>query len=177
MPSGVLRGNGSGYGAGAGSGAEGYGVIGATVSERNAGTVYGANTLEELAGYLGYEGDLAKTFVESVNHYNELCYAGVDSDYGKDAKAMIPIDEAPFYGCKGENSGIMKPAMVTMSGIIADDQLRVLDKDMNPIKGLYVCGNTLGGRYGAGYSTPFAGNSIGMAMTHGWLAGKNAAQA
>jgi succinate dehydrogenase/fumarate reductase flavoprotein subunit len=159
-----------------GSGAEGYSVIGATVSERNAGTVYGANTLEELAGYLGYEGDLAKTFVESVNHYNELCYAGVDSDYGKDAIAMIPIDEAPFYGCKGENSGIMKPAMVTMSGIIADDQLRVLDKDMNPIKGLFVCGNTLGGRYGAGYSTPFAGNSIGMAMTHGWLAGKNAAQ-
>ena len=23
-----------------------------------------------------------------------------------------------------------------------------------------------------GYSTPFAGNSIGMALTHGWLAGK-----
>jgi len=28
------------------------------------------------------------------------------------------------------------------------------------------------GRYGPGYSTPFAGNSIGMALTHGWMAGK-----
>ena len=33
-----------------------------------------------------------------------------------------------------------------------------------------------GGRYGFGYSTPFAGNSVGMAMTHGWLAGHTVGQ-
>ena len=62
--------------------------------------------------------------------------------------------------------------MATLSGMISDDKLRVLDKEGKPINGLFVCGNTLGGRYGLGYSTPFAGNSIGMALTHGWLAGK-----
>jgi hypothetical protein len=59
------------------------------VAERLAFTVYGANTLEELAGYLGYTGDLVKTFVESIEHYNELCRAGVDGDYGKDAKSYV----------------------------------------------------------------------------------------
>ena len=39
------------------------------------------------------------------------------------------------------------------------------------IPGLYAAGNCLGGRYGFGYSTPFAGNSVGMAITHGWIAG------
>ena len=42
-------------------------------------------------------------------------------------------------------------------------------------QGLYVAGNCLGGRYGFGYSTPFAGNSVGMAMTHGWTAGHQVA--
>jgi len=104
------------------------------------------------------------------------------------SKAMIPIDEAPFYGCRGQNSGISPAAMptssgtfllglMTLAGLITDDKLRVLDKKGAPIKGLYVAGNTLGGRYGLGYSTPITGNSIGMAMTHGWLAGKFAAEA
>jgi hypothetical protein len=160
-----------------GTGAKGAQVRGCTVAERNAGTVYGASTLEELAGYLGYTGDLVKTFIESIKHYNELCYAGADSDLGKDAKAMIPIDEPPFYGCKGRGMGGARPSMVTVSGIMTDGKLRVLNKEGQPVKGLYVCGNTLGGRYGLGYSTPFAGNNIGMALTHGWMAGKFAAEA
>jgi hypothetical protein len=161
-----------------GTGAEGFSVTGCVVAERSPSTVYGAETLEELAGYLGYTGDLVETFVASIKRYNEFCYAGVDSDFGKDAKAMIPVDEPPFYGCKTEkgNGRMMGMAgMATMSGLMTDEKLRVLDKEGNPIKGLFVCGNTLGGRYGLGYSTPFAGNSIGMAMTHGWLAGKFAA--
>ena len=158
-----------------GAGAKGGQVRCCTVAERHASAVYGANTLEELAGYLGYTGDLVKTFVESVKHYNELCKKGVDSEFGKDAKAMIPVDEPTFYGCKGQSGGGMMPSLggsATLSGLLSDNKLRVLNKEGEPIKGLFVCGNTLGGRYGLGYSTPFAGNSIGMAMTHGWLAGK-----
>ena len=155
-----------------GAGAKGLEVRGCTVAERNSKVVYGANTLEDLAGYLGYRGDLVKTFVASIEHYNDLCYVGVDRDFGKDAKVMIPIDEPPFYGCVGRTMGGVRPFMVTLSGIMTDDKLRPLNKEGQPIQGLFVCGNTLGGRYGLGYSTPFAGNSIGMAMTHGWLAGK-----
>ena len=159
------------------AGAKGLTVRGITVAERMGGVVYGANTLEELAGYLGYKGDLAKTFVESVNRYNDHCRKGVDSDFGKDPKALIAVDEPPFYGCKGETGQITDFGMVTLAGMVTDTRLRVLDKSGKPIKGLYVAGNTLGGRYGLSYTTPMAGNSIGMAMTHGWLAGKSAAEA
>lgn len=158
-----------------GTGAKGFAVRGCTVAERSTVTVYGANTLEELAGYLGYTGGLVQVFISSIKRYNELCRKGVDSDFGKDAKAMIPVDEPPFYGCKGQNGGGMMMGLgglATMSGLMCDEKLRVLNRDGNPIKRLFACGNTLGGRYGLGYSTPFAGNSIGMSLTHGWLAGK-----
>jgi len=121
-----------------------------------------------------------KAFVASIKRYNEFCYAGVDSDFGKDAKAMIPVDEPPFYGCKTETGGGMMAMMglggiATLSGLMCDAKLRVLGREGNPIKGLYAAGNTLGGKYGLQYGTPFSGNSIGMAMTHGWLAGRFAA--
>lgn len=156
----------------AGAGADGYLVRGITVAERNPGTVYGASTLEELAGYLGYEGALVDKFVESIDRYNEMCYAGLDTDYNKDPKALIAIDEPPFYGVKGENDATMSIGLVTLAGMVTDNNLNVLNQDGAPIKGLYVAGNTLGGRYGLGYVTPFAGNSIGQALTHGWMAGK-----
>jgi FAD binding domain len=150
------------------AGAKGYPVRGIIVAERSGATVFGANTLEKLAGYLGYTGDLVKTFIESINRYNDLCRKGVDSDFGKDSKAMIPIDEAPFYGCASEGFGAPGFGLATLAGLVTDTRLRVLDKSGIPIRGL--------GRYGLGYSTPFAGNSIGMAMTHGWMAGKFAAE-
>ena len=43
--------------------------------------------------------------------------------------------------------------------------INVIDLNGNAIKGLYTCGNSLGGRYGTGYNTPCAGNSIGMTGT------------
>jgi hypothetical protein len=170
------------------AGAKGYSVRGLMVAEREGAIVFGANTLEELAGYLGYKGSAVNIFVESIKRYNALCYKGVDSDFGKDAKAMIPIDEPPFYGCNGMDlsavmsgytttSGVFSFGLFTTAGLVTDASLRVLNKAGEPIKGLFVAGNTLGGRYGLGYTTPFAGNSIGMAMTHGWMAGKFAAGA
>jgi hypothetical protein len=159
-----------------GAGAKGYPVRGLMVAERSGATVFGANTLEELAGYLGYKGELVKTFVESIKRYNDLCHKGVDSDFGKDTKAMIPVNDPPFYGCAGITFAPAGFGLATLAGLITDTKLRVLNKSGTPIKGLYVAGNTLGGRYGLGYSTPFAGNSIGMAMTHGWLAGRFAVE-
>lgn len=135
------------------------------------GSVFCANTLEELADLLGYTGAAKQNFLDEIAHYNELCYAGVDTDYGKDSVYMIPIDTAPFYGGTGSTSHGANPMMVTMSGLVTDETQNVLNKDWEPIEGLYAAGNCLGGRYGMGYSTPFAGNSVGMAITHGWIAG------
>ena len=153
-------------------------VISANLAERKMmkGTVFAANTIDELATLLGYEGEAASEFVKSVEHYNELCNSqDGDTDFGKDKAYMVPIDTPPFYGGTGQLSHYSSPSMVTLSGLVTDETQNVLTTDWKPIKGLYAAGNCLGGRYGFGYSTPFAGNSVGMAMTHGWLAGKTVA--
>ena len=157
---------------------EGTQVVSANLAERKMmkGTVFAANTIEELAGLLGYEGEAAKQFVATVEHYNELGNsADGDTDFGKDAAYMKAIDTPPFYGGTGSLSHGANPMMVTMSGLVTGEDQNVLATDWKPIKGLYAAGNCLGGRYGFAYSTPFAGNSVGMAMTHGWLAGKTVA--
>ena len=63
-------------------------------------------------------------------------------------------------------------SLVTLTGLETNGDLQVVNQNYEPIPGLYAAGNTLGGRYGLQYTTPFAGNSIGMAMTHGRVAGK-----
>lgn len=158
-------------------------ITGTALAERKmmSGEVFAANTLEELGGYLGYAGEALTTFLASIEHYNELCAsADGDTDYGKDKEFMTPINTPPFYGGVASGGGpggpaiphTSSPSMVTMSGLITDKDQNVLNKDWEPIKGLYASGNCLGGRYGMGYSTPFAGNSVGMAMTHGYTAAK-----
>ena len=128
---------------------------------------------EQLADIMGVPAESKKAWLDSIAHYNELCAAGADTDFGKDPSAMIPVLEAPFYGCKGNlGNNATTPMMVTMSGVMTDLNLNVTDVEHNPIPGLYAAGNCLGGRYGIGYSTPCAGNSIGMAVTHGRLAGQ-----
>ena len=62
--------------------------------------------------------------------------------------------------------------LVTLAGLETNNNLQVLNVSGEVIPGLYAAGNCLGERYGNSYATPFAGNSIGMAMTHGRVAGK-----
>ncbi|HJF65784.1 MAG TPA: FAD-binding protein, partial [Slackia equolifaciens] len=159
--------------------AEGGTVRMCTVAERMESTVYKASTLDGLADMLGYADEAKENFLASIEHYNELCEAGEDSDFGKDACLMTPIKEAPFYGYGtaaadgfGGNTGTMSISLVTLTGLMTNGDLQVIDKDGNVIPGLYAAGNTMGGRYGLQYSTPVSGNSIGMAMTHGRVAGK-----
>ena len=135
--------------------------------------VVAANTVDELLDYLGYEGDAKEAALASIERYNELCAAGLDSDFGKDAKFMLAIDEAPFYACVEDNKKTPKAGLVCLNGLSTNGVMNVLKVDHNePIPGLYAAGNTLGERYGNGYVGTSAGNSIGMAMTHGRVCGK-----
>ena len=158
------------------AGAQGGMVRSCCIAERMPSTVYGADDLETALKYAGYEGEALKTALESIAHYNELCYAGKDTDFGKDAVNMVPIDEPPYYVCPSENKGMFRNAgMCTLTGLMTNDKLVVIKPDHTEVKHLYAVGNCLGQRFGNAYSTPTAGVSIGMAMTHGRIAGKNAA--
>ena len=161
-------------------------VIGSMLAERKmmGSNVFCANTLDELADYLGYAGEAKQTFLNSIAHYNELCKSQMgDTDFGKEKEYMIAIETPPFYGgvsgggpMGAGNPHSSAPMMVTMSGLLTDKHQNVLNKDWKPIKGLYTAGNSMGNRFGMGYTTPFSGCSVGMAMTHGYLAAKNIAK-
>ena len=67
-------------------------------SNVESGTFVKGDTLEEVIAQL--DGLDAEAALASVDHYNELCDAGCDTDFHKDASLMAPIKEGPFYGCK-----------------------------------------------------------------------------
>ena len=151
---------------------EGGSVRACTIAERDGRITYASATLEGALKLAGYEGDALQTALDQVAKYNELCYAGKDSQYGKDAQYMIPVDEPPFYTATSMNSKTTSTGLVTLAGLETTDNLEVVNVAGQVIPGLYAAGNCLGERYGNSYATPFAGNSIGMAMTHGRVAGK-----
>ena len=149
------------------------GVAIINVTMQMGSTVYKAETLDELLDYLGYEGEAKATALATIEQYNAMCEAGADTQYGKDPLVMSPIVEPPFYGAVTQNRGTSSSGLVTLAGLVTDENMNVLQADnTTPIPGLYAAGNCLGHRFGPGYATPSAGASMGMAMTHGRVLGK-----
>lgn len=132
---------------------------------------YKADTLEELAGKLGID---AKTFVATVNRYNELCEKGADEDFGKPAAYMVPVLIPPFYGIHRH----VRLSCID-GGLIVDKNLQCLNGEGNPIKGLYAVGvvgagssggdNWLAG--GTNGSTCVGGTALGRSVTAGYVVG------
>ena len=169
-PDEAASGEGDAAGAPSGDGSAAGGIVAAM----SAGTVYAADDFETLGTYLGYEGEALDNFVASIEHYNELCAAGKDTDFGKDPSLMLGLTTPPYYGYRGTKA--IGALMVTVGGLIVDEDGRVLDQKYNAIPGLYAAGNASGGRFGWQYFTSIAGQSLSMAETLGMLAGQNAAQ-
>ena len=128
-----------------------------------------ADTLEELAVKL--EIDQA-TFVATVKRYNELAASGADTDFGKPAHQLFPINKPPFYGIHRT----LRLSAVC-SGLLVDENHRCLDDQGNPIKGLYAVGNLGGGFYGGvDYPLIVYGLSLGRCYTFGYLVGRHVAK-
>lgn len=159
------------------TGPDGFEVYGFTGYGMSKSKMYAAETLEELADILGYEGEAKQDLLDEIAHYNEMCAAGKDTDWGRDADLMNPLDTPPFFGMAGNtDKGRISSGMVQMSGVLVTDNFEVRRLDDSIIKGLYACGNDCGGRYAIQYHTLTAGNSVGIATTQGYVAGEHIAQ-
>ncbi|MEE8716577.1 MAG: FAD-binding protein [Coriobacteriales bacterium] len=161
------------------AGADGYPVRSSCYTEREGSRniVHGANTLEELADMMGLDADTKATFLDTIAEYNKMCEDKHDTLFGRDAKAMIPLDTPPYYYYATDRQPAGNTGMAALCGLITDNNMNVLRvSDKQPIEGLYAAGNCLGGRYALTYATPVAGNSVGQAMTNGYVLGKYLAQ-
>lgn len=132
------------------------------------------DTLEGLAKQMGYEGKAADDFIAQIARWNTYCQNGVDEEFGRASEVLFPVQQAPFYAAKFDP--VLGETMVTMGGIITDGNQNALDKNYEPIPGLYMSGNDCGRRFGTEYVTPIPGVSLGFAMVLGRECGKAVAE-
>jgi hypothetical protein len=144
---------------------------GAPVQKGQAVSGWGANTLDELFGYMGFDDEMKTTVQAEIDRYNTFCENGEDEDFGKDPKLLLPINEGPFFGvfCLPEHP---MTGTVTLSGLMVNEDQAVIDKNYNPIVNLYAVGNSSGGKFSNYYVTPLQGLTLGMAMTLGRVLGQ-----
>ena len=115
-------------------------------------------------------GELDVTTVKAeIERYNELCALGRDEDFGKSSKYLVAINGGPYYAVpRGSNK---LPAI--LGGLVVDEHHQCLDKDQNPIEGLFAVGNASGQFFGGvDYPMDIEGLSIGRAITSGYVTGK-----
>ncbi len=127
------------------------------------GTVYRADTIEDLAKQINIDPKILRETHDTFNSYVE---SGVDKDF--DRKLFgDKIDKAPFYA-----SPRMPTVHHTMGGIQIDEKARVIDRDGKIIPGLYAAGEVTGGIHG---KNRLGGNALVDVHVFGYEAGKNAA--
>ena len=138
----------------------------------DAGYVFRADTLVELAERMGLDGE---ALTETVEAYNAACEAGEDAEFAKDPKYLKPITGAPYYGIVGSSW-----CYSTCGGLNVNEKFQVLrSEDEQPIKGLYAVGtDSMGVLFSEtkAYVT-YGGGAMGYAFTSGRLVGADIAEA
>jgi len=139
-----------------------------------------SDTLADLARACGID---AARLQATVQRYNAMCQDGKDKDFGKgetpynriqgDAinatarglsnPCMGPIERGPFYAVK-----VVMGSLGTFAGLQVNLHGQVLDKQGQPIAGLYAGGNDMNSMMGGHY--PAGGITLGPAMTFGFIA-------
>lgn len=132
------------------------------------GSVFKADTLEELAELTGID---PEALTASVERYNQLVDAGEDQDFHKQADFLFPVVKPPFYAAK-----IGAALLAIVGGLSINTKFQVLNADRKPIEGLYATGNASGDLYAVDYPINMAGNSNGRCLTWGYLLGKQLAE-
>lgn len=127
-----------------------------------AGTLFRDNTLEGLAKQIGMDPD---TLVETIKTYNSYVDQGSDPEFHKNVLGL-KCEVGPFYATP------RKPAIHhTMGGLVIDTKARVLNKQGEPIKGLYSAGENAGGIHAG---NRLGGNSLADIFTFGRIAANTA---
>jgi 3-oxosteroid 1-dehydrogenase len=142
-----------------------------------------AASLRDLAEKAGID---ALGLTAEVTRFNGFCSQGADADFQRgerpwsrtmcgDANSkpnpnLGSIAEPPFYAVRLER---VSGGGISAAGLVADLHCRVLDYDQQPIRGLYVAGNSMARLdMGAGIQS---GLSNARGMVHGYLIGRYAA--
>lgn len=124
------------------------------------GTMVKADTIDELADKLGFEGASKEAFLAEVDRYNAFFDAQSDDDFGKEAYRLSALRTAPFYGVWYGGS-----ILTTVDGLRINEDMQVLDADARPIEGLWAAGDCSGSIFGNNYPEYIVGCACGRTIT------------
>lgn len=107
-------------------------------AENIAGDCVMADSIEELAAKAASQFDEMdeEALLETIQHYNEMCAAGRDTDFGKESEYMQEFNSGPFYMIYMPLS-----VMVTYGALAVSRDYEVVNELREPIPGLYSAGN------------------------------------
>ncbi|TCT12463.1 succinate dehydrogenase/fumarate reductase flavoprotein subunit [Tepidamorphus gemmatus] len=146
----------------------------------NDGYLTAGATLDELAAKLGIDAEGLKDSLARMNRYAET---GVDEDFGRGTTVydkangdpahgpnptLGKLETAPFYAVR-----LWPGDIGSATGLVGDENARLLRRDGSVIEGLYACGNDLQSIMGGVYPGP--GITVGPAIVFGAIAGRHAA--
>lgn len=108
------------------------------LDSHNGVSLFVADTLEELADKAGIH---KENLLAEVTRYNHFCETGVDEDFGKNPRNLVPIGEGPYYAIFGK--------MATdgaFGGMLVNAKCEVYKADKSGIvPGLYAVGDNASG--------------------------------
>jgi fumarate reductase flavoprotein subunit len=131
------------------------------------GKAFQADNLETLARAVELDPEVVSS---EVNRYNAAADEGVDRDFGKAGKFLLPLRTPPFTAVP------VWPVTVNVTGcgLRIDDRARVLADTGAPVLGLFAAGECVGGLMGPVYMG--SGNSLALSCGVGRIAGEEAAR-
>ncbi len=129
-----------------------------------------AHTADDLGALAAQVGLDPVAAVGELDRYNAFADAGIDSDFGKSGKFLLPLRTPPFYAVP------LWPIAVNLTGagLRIDDCARVIGADGTAVPGLFAAGECVGGLLGPLYMG--SGNALGLATGIGRVAGEEAAR-
>ena len=139
------------------------------------GWLFKGDTLEELAAAIqadrpcgdpseAIDGIDAEELQSTVDHWNELCAAGEDPDFGRDPSHMLPLDNPPYYAIELGFSSIN-----TQGGPVRNENCQTMDPYGNPIPRL-----SNAGEFGSDHAFVYDIGNILEALTTGRVAAQHA---
>jgi fumarate reductase flavoprotein subunit len=127
-----------------------------------------ADSWDKIAAYIGTDPAVLRA---TIDEYNSYCDKGHDDDFAKKREALLPLRQPPFYALK------CRACINTVHGDIkCNHRMNVLNKEDQPIDGLFAAGVDTGGADWHTYDTELTGHSFGFSVNNGRIAGESAAQ-
>lgn len=115
-----------------------------------------ADTLEELAQAIDVD---KAALLETIDHYNAMCEAGEDTEFGKAPQVLHALEKGPYYAFE-----LYTNAPTTLGGIRINADCQVLDTNFDVIPGLYSASADNSGLSGDTYHNNPGGLTSGMAL-------------